>query len=151
MQVRQLEDEVGLPLFEKLGKGISLTEAGREIYHYSRSISRALQDMEEIRRQFLSLAKRLMTSGGYHAIATHDPWLIGRVRSFATEQGIGPERFEFQMLFGIRRRLARKTLEEGYRMRIYVPFGRAWVPYTWRRLRERKENMWFVLKHIFVR
>ncbi len=111
----------------------------------------ALQDMEDVRNQFLSLAKRLMTSGGYHAIATHDPWLIERVKSFAREQGIGAERFEFQMLYGIRRRLARKTLEEGYRMRIYVPFGRAWVPYTWRRLRERKENMWFVLKHFFIR
>jgi len=111
----------------------------------------ALQGVEDIRRQFLSLAKRLLTSGGYPAVATHDPWLIERVKSFAREQGIGAERFEFQMLYGIRRRLARKTLEEGYRMRIYVPFGRAWVPYTWRRLRERKENMWFVLKHIFVR
>lgn len=111
----------------------------------------ALQDMDEIRKQFLSLAKRLLTSGGFPAIATHDPWLIERLQAFAKKQGIDPARFEFQMLHGIRRRLAGKILEEGYRVRIYVPFGRAWVPYTWRRLRERKENVWFVFKHFFVR
>lgn len=111
----------------------------------------ALQDMVEIRREFLSLAKRLMTAGGPPAIATHDIWLIDRVKAFAEKQGIDRTHFEFQMLYGIRRRLQRKIRDDGYAIRIYVPFGRAWLPYMWRRLRERKENMFFFVKHLFVR
>jgi proline dehydrogenase len=111
----------------------------------------ALHDMVDIRNQFLSLAKRLLTSGGFHAIATHDPWLIERVQGFAKEQDIDPSRYEFQMLYGIRRRLQRRIRDDGYRLRLYVPFGRAWLPYMWRRLRERKENMLFFIKHLFVR
>jgi proline dehydrogenase len=111
----------------------------------------ALQDMVEIQKQFLALAKRLLTSGGTSAIATHDPWLIEGVQGFAKEHGIDASRFEFQMLYGIRRRLQRRIRDEGYRIRIYVPFGRAWLPYMWRRLRERKENMLFFVKHLFVR
>jgi proline dehydrogenase len=111
----------------------------------------ALQDTSEIQQQFLSLAKRLLVSGHYHAIATHDPWLIDRIKAFAQKQGIEPSRFEFQMLLGIRRRLQRRIKDEGYTVRIYVPFGHAWLPYMWRRLRERKENMVFFVKHLFVR
>jgi proline dehydrogenase len=111
----------------------------------------ALQDMVEIRNEFLSLAKRLLTAGGHPAIATHDPWLIERIQAFADKQGIDKSQFEFQMLYGIRRRLQRKIRDDGYTIRIYVPFGRAWLPYMLRRLRERKENMLFFAKHLFVR
>jgi len=111
----------------------------------------ALQRMEDVQKAFLALAKRLLTAGGYHAIATHDPKLIEGVREFAKEHGIGRDSFEFQMLLGIRPRMQRELAREGYRVRIYVPFGRSWVPYTWRRIRERKENALFVLKHFFIR
>lgn len=111
----------------------------------------ALRNMQEIRQQYLALAKRLILSGQYHAIATHDPWLVDRIKIFAKEQGIDASRFEFQMLLGIRPRLQRRIKNEGYRVRIYVPFGHAWLPYMLRRLRERKENMLFFVKHLFIR
>ena len=111
----------------------------------------AYQDMREIRREFVALAKRLLTSGIYHGIATHDVTLIRQIADFARAQGIGPESFEFQMLLGIRRSIQQRLVAEGWRVRIYVPFGRAWLPYTWRRLRERKENVWFVIKSLFQR
>lgn len=111
----------------------------------------AHQEMEEIRRQFAAMAKRLLTSGIHHAIATHDEGLIRGITAFARKQGIAPDQFEFQMLLGIRPRLQKRIVQEGWHLRIYIPFGRAWLPYVWRRLRERKENAWFVVKHLFVR
>jgi len=143
MLLRTPEDMVGLVQGEipiRLCKGA-----------YKEPADIAIQDMAEIRKQYLALAKRLLTSGGFHAIATHDPWLIERVQGFAQKHGIDRSRFEFQMLYGIRRRLQRRIRDEGYGIRIYVPFGRAWLPYMWRRLRERKENMLFFIKHLFVR
>lgn len=110
----------------------------------------AIRNMDEIRRQFLVIAKRLITSGVYHGIATHDPVLINEIAAFARSQNISSDKFEFQMLLGIRQKLAKKMVADGWRVRIYVPFGRAWVPYTLRRLRERKENVWFIVKHLFV-
>jgi proline dehydrogenase len=118
---------------------------------YKEPPSLALQNMREIRRQFAALSKRLLTSGLFHGIATHDPALIEEVAAFAKSQGIGADRFEFQMLLGIRRQLARRLLAEGWRVRIYVPFGRYWLPYTLRRVREKRENAWFVLKSLFIR
>lgn len=109
----------------------------------------AYQDMRDIRRQYLALAKRLITSGSYHGIATHDEYLIKEIISFSRSQKISPDKFEFQMLLGIRRSLQRKIVEDGWKLRVYVPFGRAWLPYTWRRIRERKENLWFVAKSLF--
>lgn len=110
----------------------------------------AYQSMTDIRREFLALTKRLLTSGLYHGIATHDPILIDAVKKFAIEQDIPKDKFEFQMLLGIRPSLQKKLVSEGWRVRIYVPFGRSWVPYTIRRLRERKENVWFMVKNLFL-
>ncbi|MFH0799536.1 MAG: proline dehydrogenase family protein [Pseudomonadota bacterium] len=109
----------------------------------------AWRNMREIRREFAGLAKRLLTSGSYHGIATHDEKLIRNIMAFARAQKIAPDKFEFQMLYGIRRPLQRRIVAEGWRLRIYVPFGNAWLPYTWRRLRERRENIWFVVKGLF--
>ncbi len=111
----------------------------------------AVQGHREVQRQFAALAKRLITSDSYHGIATHDPKLIEEIVAFARTQKVAPERFEFQMLLGIRPRLQRRLLAEGWRVRIYIPFGRAWVPYTFRRMRERKENAIFIVKSLFVR
>lgn len=109
----------------------------------------ALQEMPEIRQNFKQLAEALLLKGDYPAIATHDDELISWVKSFTASRGIGKEKFEFQMLYGVRPDTQRKLAAEGYNMRVYVPYGTHWLPYFYRRLRERKENVYFVLKHLF--
>ncbi|HXY39889.1 MAG TPA: proline dehydrogenase family protein [Vicinamibacteria bacterium] len=109
----------------------------------------ALQDMAAIRRQFVACAHRLLEGGHYPAIATHDEALIGDTLSFAGAQGIAAERFEFQMLYGLRRRRWTELVASGHHVRIYVPFGTHWIPYFYRRLRERRENVLFVLRNLF--
>jgi proline dehydrogenase len=109
----------------------------------------AIQQMDDIRKNFLKLAEKLLTNGHYPGIATHDDILIGGVKRLAATQGIGADRFEFQMLYGLRSAAQEKIAQEGYRMRVYVPYGPEWMPYFYRRLRERKENVWFVVKNLF--
>jgi proline dehydrogenase len=87
----------------------------------------------------------------YPAIATHDDAMIAATKEFARSRGISPDRFEFQMLYGIRRDLQRKLVAEGYRMRLYVPFGGAWYPYFMRRLAERPANVFFLVRNLFRR
>lgn len=102
----------------------------------------------DVDRSFRELTERLLASGGYHAIATHDERLVAATREFAREHHLGPERFEFQMLYGIRRQLQRQLLAQGYRVRIYVPYGRQWYAYFMRRLAERPANLIFLLKNL---
>jgi len=94
------------------------------------------------------LMERLLTSGSYHALATHDPRLIARAIEIAQRGGIGRDRFEFQMLYGVRRDLQRTLAERGYTVRIYVPYGHEWYPYFMRRLAERPANVGFMLRAI---
>jgi proline dehydrogenase len=103
----------------------------------------------DVDRNFRELAERLLASGIYHAIATHDEQLIAAACEFARAHHLGPERFEFQMLYGIRRQLQRDLLRQGYRVRIYVPYGRQWYAYFMRRLAERPANVIFLLKNLF--
>ncbi len=98
---------------------------------------------------FAKLMEIMLPSGIYHAIATHDPRLIDATKKFAAAQGIGKEKFEFQMLYGIRTDLQRGLLKEGYRVRVYVPFGTDWYPYFMRRLAERPANLTFFLRNFF--
>jgi len=93
--------------------------------------------------------KRLLTSGIHHGIATHDDKIIEETKKFAKQCGIAKDRFEFQMLLGIRPKFQQKLVNDGWKVRVYVPFGKSWLPYTYRRLRERKENIWFVAKNFF--
>ncbi len=93
---------------------------------------------------FSRLAVRLLDAGSDPAFATHDDRLVEAVKRRATERGYGPERFEFQMLFGIRRDLQERLRAEGYRVRVYIPFGTYWYPYLMRRLAERPANLAFV-------
>jgi proline dehydrogenase len=109
----------------------------------------AYQDKEDVDRAFLDLMKRLLQTGTYPAIATHDPDLIDATRRFAAEQGIEKSRFEFQMLFGIRRDLQRTLVRDGHPFRVYVPFGTDWFPYFMRRLGERPANVAFVVNSVF--
>lgn len=102
----------------------------------------------DVDANYIKLMKMLLPSGIYHGIATHDEKMIEATRQFAKDNGIGPEKFEFQMLFGIRRDLQQKLVHEAYRMRVYVPYGRHWYPYFMRRLAERPANVWFVLRNM---
>jgi proline dehydrogenase len=108
----------------------------------------AYQDKAQVDAAFIDIMKLLLAGGVYPAIATHDPAMIAATRAFAIEKGIAPDRFEFQMLYGIRRDLQMQLKADGYNVRVYVPFGREWFPYFMRRLGERPANIGFVLKGI---
>lgn len=108
----------------------------------------AYQDMPTIRARYIEYAKLLLEHGRYPGIATHDDLIIQAVKQFAAQREIGADRFEFQMLYGIRPQTQVQTAREGYNMRVYVPYGTQWLPYFTRRLRERKENVWFVLRNL---
>ena len=109
----------------------------------------AFQDKADVDKNYIHIMKILLASGIYHGIATHDEKMIAATRQFAEEKAIASDQYEFQMLFGIRRDLQEKLVKEGYRMRVYVPYGEFWYPYFMRRLAERPANLWFVLKNIF--
>ncbi|HWC97277.1 MAG TPA: proline dehydrogenase family protein [Candidatus Sulfopaludibacter sp.] len=103
----------------------------------------------DVDRNFVELMQILLDRGAYPAIATHDEKMIEATKSFATARKLSPDAFEFQMLYGIRRDLQRQLVAEGYRLRLYVPFGRAWYPYYMRRLAERPANVFFILRNLF--
>lgn len=109
----------------------------------------AYPDKKGVDRSFEEIMKMLLESGIRPAIATHDERLINEAKRFTAGKGISKESFDFEMLLGIKRTLQKTLASEGYTMRVYVPYGRDWLPYTMRRLRERKENIWFVVKNIF--
>jgi proline dehydrogenase len=109
----------------------------------------AYQLKSDVDAAYLRLASRLVTEGRYPAIATHDEDILNLVKRFAADRAIARDAFEFQMLYGIRRDLQRKLRDEGYRMRVYVPFGKEWFPYFMRRLGERPANVAFVLRSLF--
>ena len=115
---------------------------------YKEPPSVAYQQKTEVDEAFLRLMRILLEEGTYPAIATHDEQLIEETRAYARERGISSDRYEFQMLYGIRRDLQASLVAAGYRMRIYVPFGRQWFPYFMRRLGERPANVAFVLRGI---
>jgi proline dehydrogenase len=100
-------------------------------------------------RSFVKLAKLLLDADAYPGIATHDPRMIDALEAYVRGRGIGSDRFEFQMLYGIRRDLQRQLQQRGYRLRIYVPYGTEWYPYFMRRLAERPANVLFLLRSLF--
>ena len=106
----------------------------------------AFQRKAEVNASFVEIMELLLARGDRPAIATHDPVMIEATRSFARSRGIPPERYEFQMLYGIRRDLQARLRDGGYRVRVYVPFGREWFPYFMRRLGERPANVGFVIR-----
>ena len=97
---------------------------------------------------YVKLMKLLLSSGIYHGIATHDPAMIHATKKFVRERNIGREQFEFQMLYGIRTDLQEQLVREGYRLRVYIPFGADWFPYFMRRLAERPANLVFFLRNL---
>jgi len=118
---------------------------------YSEPPEIALQDMPSIRRAYLRLAEALLSRGNYPAIATHDERIIDAVKEYATAHRLHKDGFEFQLLYGVRPDLQRRLAHEGYRVRIYVPFGTHWAGYFYRRITERKENVFFALRSILAK
>ena len=98
---------------------------------------------------YVKLMKLLLESGCYHGLATHDETIIAAAKKFVQEKGISKDRFEFQMLYGIRRDLQQELVREGYHVRIYIPYGKRWYPYFMRRLAERPANVIFILRNLF--
>jgi proline dehydrogenase len=137
---RDVERLIGLKMRVRLVKGA-----------YAEPASLALQRPREIDEAFVRLMERLLEAGRYPAIATHDPALVRATQGFALRMGIDPARWEFQMLYGVRREAQVALALEGYGMRIYVPFGADWYPYFARRIAERPANMLFVLRQLVAR
>ncbi len=115
---------------------------------YKEPASVAYQDKAEVDRAYVRLMERLLAEGEYPAIATHDERIVRRAIAFVRREGIGPERFEFQMLYGIRRDLQESLVRDGWTVRVYVPFGSEWYPYFMRRLAERPANVAFLLRSV---
>jgi proline dehydrogenase len=108
----------------------------------------AYQTKAEVDDAFVRIMRTLLAESDYPAIATHDPAMIAATRARATELGLAADRFEFQMLYGVRRDLQAALAADGYRVRVYIPFGREWFPYFMRRLAERPANVAFVVKSL---
>jgi len=104
----------------------------------------AFPEKSDVDDGYLRAMRRLMTAGHYPGLATHDERIIEEAQRFARAEGIGPERFEFQMLYGVRRDLQEQLVRDGWRLRVYVPYGTQWYPYLMRRLAERPANLWFI-------
>jgi proline dehydrogenase len=118
---------------------------------YKEPPSVAYQDMPTIRRAYLREAEALLERGAYPGIATHDARIVDAVQRFTRERGIGPDRFEFQMLYGVRPELQRRLVADGWRLRVYVPYGTHWAGYFYRRITERPENAFFALRSLLSR
>jgi proline dehydrogenase len=115
---------------------------------YSEPPEVAFPEKKDVDANYVKVMQLLLSSGTYHGIATHDPKMIDATIDFAMREGIGKEKYEFQMLFGVRRDLQRQLARDGFNIRIYVPYGKHWYPYFMRRLAERPANIWFVLKNL---
>jgi proline dehydrogenase len=108
----------------------------------------AYPDKKDVDATYIKCMRELMLKGNYPGIATHDPAMINEAKRFAKEQAIAPNRFEFQMLYGVRRDLQESLVKQGYRVRCYVPFGTQWYPYLMRRLAERPANVAFITGNV---
>ena len=108
----------------------------------------AFPDKKDVDAQYVALMQKLMTEGNYPGIATHDERIIEHAKGFARGKGIAPDRFEFQMLYGVRRDLQLRLRQEGWNLRVYIPFGTQWYPYLMRRLAERPANIAFIMGNV---
>jgi proline dehydrogenase len=115
---------------------------------YNEPAEVAFHAKADVDANFIKLARLLLDSPIYHGLATHDEKMIADAKLFALQRGIEPSRFEFQMLYGVRRDLQASLIREGHNVRVYVPFGGAWYPYFMRRLAERPANVIFIAKNL---
>jgi proline dehydrogenase len=139
--LRRSEDDLQRVL--KLGGRVRLVKGA---YTEPRAI--AYQKKPDVDAAFERMMRTLLAQGHYPAIATHDDAMIERTRAVADEYGVPRDRFEFQMLYGVRRDLQAALVRAGYRVRIYIPSGRQWFPYFMRRLGERPANLGFVIRNL---
>jgi proline dehydrogenase len=116
---------------------------------YKEPVKVAFQDKQQIDENYFKIIKEHLLSGSYTAIASHDHNIIAKVKSFVKEHNISRDQFEFQMLYGFRTELQLKLVQDGYKMRVYIPFGDDWFGYFMRRLAERPQNVSFALKGLF--
>lgn len=157
LKMRQQFDNVGIVLQAYLHRTAEdlnrVIDAGGRVRlckgAYKEPATHAIQNMAEIRTNYMKLARLLMTKGNYPAFATHDDHLIKSVLALSQEVGRDKKEFEMQMLYGLRRQTWLDLVRQGYNMRVYVPYGSSWYPYFSRRLRERKENVFFILRNLF--
>ncbi|HUJ95146.1 MAG TPA: proline dehydrogenase family protein [Terriglobales bacterium] len=140
--MRRSENDVNLLLAE--GIRIRLCKGA-----YKEPPEIAFQEKSEVDANYVKLMKVLMKSGVYHGLATHDEKIINQAKNFANGEKIPRDAFEFQMLYGIRRDLQKSLVKDGWRMRVYIPFGTEWYPYFMRRLAERPANVFFIARHLF--
>jgi len=143
LQSALYRSERDLQRMNALGASVRLVKGA-----YKEPPTVAYQRKADVDAAYVRMLQVLLSHGHRPAIATHDPAMIDAATQYARSQQIGPERLEFQMLYGIRRDLQAQLVRERYRMRVYIPFGREWFPYFMRRLGERPANVWFVLKGI---
>jgi proline dehydrogenase len=136
--------EADIQELAKLGGDIRICKGA-----YKEPAEIAIKEMPLIRKAYLRYAKHLIDTTAFPRIATHDDELIDAVLAYTKEKGISKDRFEFQMLYGLRQSTCEKLAAEGYNVRVYVPYGTMWLPYFTRRLAERKENIFFVLTAMF--
>jgi proline dehydrogenase len=136
--------EQDLARMNALGAGVRLVKGA-----YKEPKAVAYQRKADVDAAYARMLVTLLTEGHDPAIATHDPAMIDLACRTASDRGVARDTFEFQMLYGIRRDLQAKLVKEGYRVRVYIPFGREWFPYFMRRLGERPANIAFVLKGVF--
>jgi proline dehydrogenase len=115
---------------------------------YKEPASIAFESKADVDASYIRLMKTLMKSGVYHGMATHDENIIREAKDFATRENIARDSFEFQMLYGIRRDLQQSLVRDGWRVRVYIPFGTEWYPYFMRRLGERPANVFFIARHM---
>jgi proline dehydrogenase len=115
---------------------------------YSESHSIAFSRKRDVNANYVRLMKILLARGVYPGLATHDQKIIEEAKRFARQRGLPAEGFEFQMLYGIRRDLEKQLVQQGHRLRLYVPYGGAWYPYFMRRLAERPANLLFLLRNL---
>jgi len=132
-----IEHLIGLKARVRLCKGAYLEPA-----------SVAFPDKKDVDAQYVALMKRLLVAGNFPGLATHDEVIIRQAEEFVRAEGIPADRFEFQMLYGVRRDLQDRLRASGWGMRVYVPFGTQWYPYLMRRLAERPANIWFILGNV---
>ena len=143
LQAALLRTEADVRRMNELGARVRLVKGA-----YKEPASVAYQQKADVDAAFIKLMRLLLEGGTYPAIATHDEQILASTRAFAAERGLARDRFEFQMLYGIRRDLQTELTAAGYPFRVYVPFGREWFPYFMRRLGERPANVAFVLRSL---
>jgi proline dehydrogenase len=132
-------------VMDLLGKGIRVRLV-KGAYLEPENI--AFKKKKDTDANFILLMERLLAGKGYHAIATHDEAMIRATEEYVRSRKLSKSQFEFQMLYGIRRDLQLRLVQEGYRVRIYIPYGQRWYPYFMRRLAERPANVFFIVRNL---